>query len=216
MLRKNFHQQLEKLELLLIEMGAAVESVIELAIEGLENQDLEKSRQAIKLDDKVDRLEIEIEKKCLDLFALQTPVAVDLRKISTILKMITDLERIGDYGVNIAYDTIKLNNRRLIKPLQDIPQMAKVTREMVKGSLDSFVNEDAELAKTTAIKDDLVDEIYSKMYNELLGIMKEDSSDAEQIVHLLFIGRHLERMADHATNICEKIVYMTTSKRYLF
>lgn len=216
MLRKNFHQQLEKLELLLIEMGAAVESVIELAIEGLENQDLEKSRQAIKLDDKVDRLEIEIEKKCLDLFALQTPVAVDLRKISTILKMITDLERIGDYGVNIAYDTIKLNNRRLIKPLQDIPQMAKVTREMVKGSLDSFVNEDAELAKTTAIKDDLVDEIYSKMYNELLGIMKEDSSDAEQIVLLLFIGRHLERMADHATNICEKIVYMTTSKRYLF
>ena len=216
MLRKNFHQQLEDLKLLLIEMGATVESVIELAIEGLENQDLEKSNQAIKLDDKVDRLELEIEKKCLDLFALQTPVAVDLRKISTILKMITDLERIGDYGVNIAYDTIKLNNRRLIKPLQDIPKMAKVTREMVRGSLDSFVNEDAQLAKITAGKDDLVDEIYSKMYSELLDIMKNDNCDAEQIVHLLFIGRHLERMADHATNICEKIVYMTTSKRALF
>lgn len=216
MLRKNFHQQLEDLKLLLIEMGATVESVIELAIEGLENQDLEKSNQAIKLDDKVDRLELTIEKKCLDLFALQTPVAVDLRKISTILKMITDLERIGDYGVNIAYDTIKLNNRRLIKPLQDIPKMAKVTREMVRGSLDSFVNEDAELAKITAGKDDLVDEIYSKMYSELLDIMKNDNCDAEQIVHLLFIGRHLERMADHATNICEKIVYMTTSKRALF
>lgn len=215
MLRKNFHQQLEDLKLLLIEMGATVERVIELSIEGLENQDLEKSNQAIKLDDEVDRLEIEIEKKCLYLFALQTPVAVDLRKISTILKMITDLERIGDYAVNIAYDTINLNNRKLIKPLQDIPQMAKITREMVKGSLDSFVNEDVELARITASKDDLVDDIYSKMYSELLEAMTKDNSDPEQIVYLLFIGRHLERMADHATNICEKIVYMTTSKRQI-
>lgn len=216
MLRKGFHEELEKLEFLLIEMGATVERVIQLSIEGLENQDLEKSNQAIKLDDKVDQLELEIEKKCLDLFALQTPVAVDLRKISTILKMITDLERIGDYAVNIAYDTIKLNNRKLIKPLQDIPQMAKITREMVKGSLDSFVKEDAELARITASKDDLVDDIYSKMYGELLEAMSKDNSDTEQIVYLLFIGRHLERMADHATNICEKIVYMTTSKRQLF
>ena len=216
MLRKNFHQQLEDLKLLLIEMGATVERVIELSIEGLENQDLEKSNQAIKLDDEVDRLEIEIEKKCLNLFALQTPVAVDLRKISTILKMITDLERIGDYAVNIAYDTISINNRKLIKPLQDIPLMAEITKEMVRGSLDSFVSEDAELARMTASKDDLVDDIYSKMYSELLEVLSKDSSDSEQIVYLLFIGRHLERMADHATNICEKIVYMTTSKRPLF
>lgn len=216
MLRKRFHEQLESLELLLIEMGATVERVIELSIEGLENQDLEKSNQAIELDNNVDKLEFEIEKKCLDLFALQTPVAVDLRKISTILKMITDLERIGDYAVNIAYDTIKLNNRKLIKPLQDIPKMAKITREMVTGSLDSFVKEDAELARETANKDDLVDDLYSKMYNELLEVMSNDESDKEQIVYLLFIGRHLERMADHATNICEKIIYMTTSKRQLF
>ena len=216
MLRKNFHQQLEDLKLLLIEMGATVERVIELSIEGLENQDLEKSNQAIKLDDEVDRLEIEIEKKCLNLFALQTPVAVDLRKISTILKMITDLERIGDYAVNIAYDTISINNRKLIKPLQDIPLMADITKEIVRGSLDSFVREDAELARETASKDDLVDDIYSKMYSELLEALRKENSDTEQIVYLLCIGRHLERMADHATNICEKIVYMTTSERPLF
>ena len=216
MLRKRFHEQLEGLELLLIEMGATVERVIQLSIEGLEKQDLEKSNQAIKLDDRVDELELEIEKKCLDLFALQTPVAIDLRKISTILKMITDLERIGDYAVNIAYDTKKLNNRKLLKPLEDIPRMAEITKEMVKGSLDSFVMEDAELARRIAKKDDLVDDIYSKMYNELMAAISCDKSDIEQIVHLLFIGRHLERMADHATNICEKIVYMTTSKRQVF
>lgn len=216
MLRKNFHQELEKLHLLLIEMGATVEEVIKLSITGLEKQDLEKSDQAIILDEKVDRLEIQIEAICLDLFALQTPVAIDLRKISTILKMITDLERIGDYAVNIAYDTKKLNNKKLIKPLVDIPKMAEITRDMVKGSLDSFINEDAKLAREVAKKDDIVDDLYLKIHEELLDLATKNKEDIEQVIYLLFIGRHLERMADHATNICEKIVYMTTSKRVLF
>lgn len=216
MLRKNFHQELKKLHLLLIEMGATVEEVIKLSITGLEKQDLEKSDQAIVLDEKVDRLEIEIEEKCLDLFALQTPVAIDLRKISTILKMITDLERIGDYAVNIAYDTKKLNNKKFIKPLVDIPKMAEITRDMVKGCLDSFINENTNLAKETARKDDLVDDLYIKIHEELLDIISKNKEDVEQVIYLLSIGRHLERMADHATNICEKIVYMTTSKRVFF
>lgn len=214
MLRKNFHQELEKLHLKLLEMGTIVERVIELAIEGLENKNLDKSKQAIGLDDRVDELELEIEKECLNLFALQTPVAVDLRRISTILKIITDLERIGDYAVNIAYDTIKLDNKELIKPLRDIPKMAEITRTMVRKCLDSFVKEDAILAREAAEMDDLVDDLYAEIYIELLE--KLDKENAEQIIHLLFIGRHLERMADHVTNICEKIVYMTTSERVTF
>lgn len=214
MLRKNFHQELEKLHLKLLEMGTIVERVIELAIEGLENKNLDKSKQAIGLDNRVDELELEIEKECLNLFALQTPVAVDLRRISTILKIITDLERIGDYAVNIAYDTIKLDNKELIKPLRDIPKMAEITRTMVRKCLDSFVKEDAILAREAAEMDDLVDDLYAEIYIELLE--KLDKENAEQIIHLLFIGRHLERMADHVTNICEKIVYMTTSERVTF
>lgn len=215
MLRKNFHQELEKLHLKLLEMGTIVERVIELSIEGLEDRDLGKSKQAIALDDRVDELELEIEKDCLNLFALQTPVAVDLRRISTILKIITDLERIGDYAVNIAYDTIKVDKNELIKPLKDIPKMAEITRTMVRMCLDSFVREDAALAKEAAEMDDLVDDLYAKIYVELLEKL-DNRDNAEQVINLLFIGRHLERMADHVTNICEKIVYMTTSERVTF
>lgn len=216
MLRKRFHQKLEELHTSLLEMGAVVEEVIELSIEGLKKQDLEKSERAIELDKRVDQFEVDIEKKCLDLIALQTPVATDLRTVSTILKMITDLERIGDYAVNIAYDTKKLNTKKLIKPLVDIPRMADIAKQMVRGSLDSFVMEDANLAKEIAKMDDLVDEIYNNVYEELLEKVNDNNEDMEQIIHLLFIGRHLERMADHATNICEKIVYMITSKRVNF
>ncbi len=215
MLRKNFQQELEKLHLKLLEMGTIVERVIELSIEGLEEKKLEKSKQAIALDDRVDELELEIEKDCLNLFALQTPVAIDLRRVSTILKIITDLERIGDYAVNIAYDSIKLNNMELIKPLKDIPKMAEITREMVRMCLDSFVKEDAELAQKAAEMDDLVDDLYDKIYQELVEKL-DNRTNGEQIIHLLFIGRHLERMADHVTNICEKIVYMTTNERVTF
>lgn len=216
MIRKRFHQRLEELHTSLLEMGAIVEEVIELSIDGLKTQDLEKSDRAIELDKKVDQFEIDIEKQCINLLALETPVAIDLRTISTILKMITDLERIGDYAVNIAYDTKKLNNKKLIKPLVDIPIMADITKRMVRGSLDSFVKEDADLAKDIAKMDDQVDEIYVKVYEELLEKIKDNNENIEQIIHLLFIGRHLERMADHSTNICENIVYMITSKRVNF
>ncbi|AFS78299.1 phosphate uptake regulator [Gottschalkia acidurici 9a] len=216
MLRKSFHQKLDQLHVSLLEMGSFVEKVIQLSIEGLEKQDVEKSEEAIKLDDKVDEIELEIEKQCLELLALQTPVAIDLRKISTILKMITDLERIADYGVNIAFDTKRMGSKSFIKPLEDIPKMADITKTMVRRSLDSFVKEDPNLAQEVAEMDDIVDDLYHKTYDELVSMLGKDEENTKQIVHLLFISRHLERMADHATNLCERIVYMTTSERMEF
>ncbi|KNF09935.1 phosphate-specific transport system accessory protein PhoU [Gottschalkia purinilytica] len=215
-MRKSYDQKLKDLHFSLLEMGASVEKVIHLSIESLVKQDLEKAEEAIKLDNEVDRMELEIEEQCLELFALQNPLAGDLRKISSIMKIITDLERVGDYGVNIANITKKIGRQKLIKPLVDIPKMAEITKTMVIKSLDSFVKEDKELAIEVAEMDDLVDELYDSICVELLKMVGENKEIIEQVVNLLFIGRYLERIADHTTNICERIIYILTGERVYF
>ncbi|MTI66563.1 MAG: phosphate signaling complex protein PhoU [Firmicutes bacterium] len=212
-MRKFFDQELNKLQESLLKMGAMVEDVIDLAINSLINQDIKKAGEVIKLDDKVDDIEVEIEKKCLELIVLQQPRAKDLRKISSILKIITDLERIGDHGVNIAKITKKIGNEEFIKPLVDIPKMAELAKKMVKNSINSFLNEDIELAKKVAIMDDEVDDIYESIYVELLEMLSENKDIMEQVTYLLFIGRYLERIGDHTTNICERIIYMVDGER---
>ncbi|RKD34287.1 phosphate signaling complex protein PhoU [Thermohalobacter berrensis] len=212
-MRKHFHEELKNLHQSLLKMGAMVEDVIDTAITSLIEQDLAKADEVIIKDDKVDEMEIYIEKKCLELLALQQPLAKDLRQISGILKIITDLERIGDHGVNIARVTRKIGKEKFVKPLIDIPKMADIAKEMVKKSLDSFINEDVELAKEVAKMDDLVDDIYEDIYIELLEMLSENKKIMQQVVNLLFIGRYLERIADHTTNICERIVYMATGER---
>lgn len=215
-MRKHFEYQLDDLTEQLLKMGAIVEEEIEIAIKALTNQDLILNEKVFELERKTDDLEIEIEDKCLNLIALQQPIAKDLRKISTILKIITDLERIGDHGVNIAKVTKILCKEKLIKPLEDIPKMAKITQKMIRMSLDSFINEDSELAKDVAIMDDQVDNLYKEIYQELLEMLSSDKSSMSQIINLLLVGRYLERIADHTTNICEGIVYMTTGNRLEF
>ncbi|MGF7058795.1 phosphate signaling complex protein PhoU [Brassicibacter mesophilus] len=215
-MRKHFDEQLDKLHLSLLKMGALVEDVIDLAIKSLVTQDLDKAQKVLKLDDKIDEMEIEIEEKCLNLLALQQPIAKDLRRISTILKIITDLERIGDHGVNIAKVTMKIGTQKHIKPLIDIPRMADITKQMVKKSLDSFINEDTNLARETAEMDDIIDDIYEDIYVELLEMLSVNKEIMQQVVYLLFVGRYLERIADHTTNICERIIYMTTGERVEF
>lgn len=216
MLRKNFHEKLEHLNNSILTMGSLVEEVIQLSIEGLYTKNLKKSEQAIKLDDKIDKLELDIEKQCIELLSLQAPIAIDLRKISAILKMITDLERIADYGVNIAYDTKGLSDLETKDYIEDIMKMSEIVKTMIRKSLESFEKEDMEIAKEVGEMDDLVDDLYDKTYMELVLGMKSNIEKSEQIVKLLFIARHLERMADHVTNLCERIIYMTTSKRMLF
>jgi phosphate transport system protein len=148
----------------------------------------------------------------MKLIALQQPLAKDLRTIATVMKMITDLERMGDNAVNIAKITLEIGKEPLIKPLIDIPKMSIIVQKMVKLSLDAFLNEDIELAEEVAKMDQEVDDLYEKILNEIILLISEDRAIAAQATKLMFVGRYLERIADHATNICERIIYMVTGE----
>ncbi|MGO1479457.1 phosphate signaling complex protein PhoU, partial [Senegalia sp. (in: firmicutes)] len=192
-MREYFDKEIKHLNNLLLEMGEKSEQLIEMSIESLLNQDIELADKAIELDKDIDNMEIIIEKKCLELIVLQQPMAKDLREISAILKIITDIERIGDNGVNIAKISKKLSKEKYIKPLVDIPKMANISKEMIKKSLESFIKKDVELAKETARMDDIVDDIYGYIYRELLEILTQKKQIMYQVIDLLFVGRHIER-----------------------
>lgn len=216
-MRAQLDSNLRELDELLLKMSSQVEEIIELSIKALVEQDLDLANQIIRMDNKIDNMEISIEKKSLEMIALQNPLAGDLRRVSAILKIITDLERIGDYCVNIAKVVIKVGTTPFIKPLVDLPRMAEFVREMVNGSVDSFVQDNPQLAIEVAKRDDSVDDLYETIYMDLLELMREgEMVDTDQIINLLFIGRYLERIADHTTNICERIIYMTTGERMNF
>ncbi len=212
-MRTEYHNELDELKKSLIKMGAIVEDILEMSLRAFTERDLELSQKAIKLDDTADELDLDIEKRCLDLIALQQPAAKDLRVVGSIIKIIADLERIGDYGVNIARETKRLGEEDFIKPLEDISKMAEITREMTRKSLDSFVNEDTEKAREVAKMDDPVDDLYKKVYDELLTKCYLNKENNKQVIILLSVGRYLERIGDHATNICERIIYMVEGKR---
>jgi len=211
-MRNQFIAQLNDLNIKLLKMGAMVQEIIEVATNALTKQDILLAKQVYLLDDKIDELELEIEMECMKLIALQQPMAKDLRVIGSILKIITDLERMGDHAVNIAKVTLEIGDEPFIKPLIDIPKMAKLTKEMVNKSLDAFVKTDIELAKEVAKDDDEVDMLYEKIYTELINKMIENREIVMQATNLIFIGRFLERIADHATNIGERVIYMVTGE----
>lgn len=206
--RARFDEKLQELENLLMKMGANVEEILTLAFKSLLERDVELAKEVISMDKEIDFIEIQIEKKCLNLIALQQPLAGDLREIAGILKIITDLERIGDYCVNIAKITLEIGEEDFIKPLVDLPKMEAYVQEMVKGGLDAFVNKDVELARKIARLDDVVDDLYESVYTDLLEYGVKDKQTKQQVIRLLFVGRHLERMADHVTNICERVIFM--------
>ncbi|KGG80554.1 PhoU family transcriptional regulator [Caloranaerobacter azorensis H53214] len=213
MMRKHFDLQLKELHDSLLKMGTMIEEAIDMAVQSLIEQDVEKAKRVIENDDNIDILEMQIEEKCLDLIALQQPIARDLRRISTILKIITDLERIGDHAVNIAEVAIKIGKEKFIKPLIDIPKMADIVKKMVKNSLNSYIEEDLKLAREVAQMDEIVDNIYRDIYIELLELLTKNEKNIPQTINLLLIGRYLERVADHTTNICERIIYMINGER---
>lgn len=212
-MRSQFQAQLTNLNSKLTKMGSMVQDVIEVSIKALEKQDLKAAKAVYKMDDKIDELELEIENECMMLLALQKPMAKDLRVVGTIMKIITDLERMGDHAVNIAKVTLEIGNEPLIKPLIDIPKMTKLSENMVRKSLEAFMNSDIELAKEVAYDDEAVDNIYKDIYTELIDMMIENPEVVKQATNLLFIGRYLERIADHATNIGERVIYMVTGNR---
>ncbi|MCC5910425.1 MAG: phosphate signaling complex protein PhoU [Clostridiaceae bacterium] len=212
-MRSQYINELKDLKVKLLKMGAMVQDIIEVSVQALAKQDLMMAKRVYKLDDDIDVLELEIEEECMRLIALQQPMAKDLRTIGTIMKIITDLERMGDHAVNIAKVTLEIGDEPLIKPLIDIPRMARLTEDMVKKSLDAFMAEDIELAEEVAHDDDKVDAIYEAIYKELIEMMIENPKLVSQSIRLLFIGRYLERIADHTTNIGERVIYMVTGER---
>lgn len=210
--RHYFDKELEELHLELIKMGSLVEESIDNTIQALKKQDIELAMKIFKGDDVIDDLEKKIEKLCLNLIARQQPLAKDLRSISTALKIITDMERIADHSADIAEITIRIANTKYIKPLIDIPKMAELAKQMVNKSLDAFVRQDIKLAQEVCDSDDVVDDLFSKIILELINLMKNDIQTVEQAIDFMFITKYLERMADHATNIGEWVVFNVTGE----
>lgn len=210
--RHSFEHDLEDLHLDLIKMGSLVEESIENTILALKKQDVELAKKIFRDDDIIDDFEKRIEKKCLMLIARQQPIARDLRTISAVLKIITDMERIADHSADIAELTIAMANEKYIKPLIDIPKMAEKAKQMVKKSIDAYVKQDINLASEVCASDDEVDELLYLIVLELTGIMKNNPQTIEQAINLIFIAKYLERMADHATNISEWVVYNVTGE----
>jgi len=212
MSRENFTQKLLDIKHKVLSMGALVENIINAAMTALIAQNLDLASKVCEMDDEIDQLDLEIEKECILLLALQQPLAKDLRTIASVLKIITDLERMGDNAVNIAKVTLEIGKEPIIKPLVDIPRMAVVAQEMVKMSLDAFVNEDIALAEKAVGRDEEVDSLYETVINDIIDIIIEKKEFTKQGTKLMFIGRYLERIADHSTNICERTIYMITGE----
>jgi len=206
--RSTLEAQLATLREDLLRMGAMVREALHKAVQALKTQDPELARSVIDGDEDIDRLEHDIERQCLLLLALQQPMAVDLRAIGTALKTVTDLERMADHAVDIARVALAIGQEPLIKPLVDIPRMAGIIDGMLRDGLRAFLEKDAELACEVAARDDEVDHLYSQVYRELLTYMLEDPRTIRQATHLLFVAQHLERVADHVTNLSEWVVYM--------
>ena len=213
MTRASFDLGLEQVNNELLIMGSIVEKQIFKCIEALVNQDCDLAEQVIKDDDLVDNLQKEIEDKCIKLIATQQPLAHDLRTIFTTTKIVTDLERIADHAVDIAKIAIRLKGEKYITQLIHIPQMADIAKEMIRLSLDAYVQGDTEKAYSTCKMDDKIDAIYKEVFSELLVIMTNDSTTVKQASQFLFVCKFLERIADHTTNICEWTVYLVTGEQ---
>jgi len=209
-MRSKFDEQLTTLYNSLIEMGGFVEQAIADANKALVNQDIALAKKTIAFDDEIDRKEKEIEILCLRLILLQHPVASDLRLVSAGLKIITDLERIGDHASDLSAIAISLAGKPYIKELVHIPQMATATMKMVTESIDAFVKKDLELAGQVIAYDDVVDNLFNEVKNDLIGLIKENSDNGDQAMDLLMVAKYFERIGDHATNVAEWVVFSLT------
>ena len=211
-MRNRFDRQLSTLNDELIEMGSMIEKSIETAIKALVNQDVDLARHAIEADEEIDRQERIIEDLCLKLLLQQQPVAKDLSLISSALKMITDMERIGDHASDISEITIALADQPYIKKLEHIQQMAKETMIMLVGSIEAFVDKDLEKANEVIKRDDVVDDLFDKVKKELIQMIHENADKGEQAADLLMVAKYMERIGDHATNISEWVIFSITGE----
>ena len=211
-MERQFDQELNALKENLLKMASLAEEAIAKSIKALVERDSILAQELIDRDSEINLLEIEINNQCLKLLALKQPMAVDLRFITSAMKIISHLERIADQAVNISQRTLELIKQPLLKPLIDIPRMAELAQEMVRTSIDSLVNKDSLLAKRIGERDNLVDDLNDQIFRELLTYMIEDPRTIKRAIELILVGRHLERIADLATNISEEVVYILNGK----
>ena len=211
-MERYFDVELNDLKKKLLLMGGSVESQLQDVLRALTERNSYLAVRVIDNDLQINRLDVEIDEACLHLLALQHPTAGDLRFITTIMKISTDLERISDLAENIAERAVELNEEPQLKPYIDIPRMAEWTTQMLKESLDAFVNRDARLARKVCRDDGFVDDLAEQLFRELVSFMLEDPNTITRAARLMFIGKYYERIADHATNIAELVVYMVEGK----
>ncbi|MFZ5817740.1 MAG: phosphate signaling complex protein PhoU [Bacillota bacterium] len=210
--RHSFHEQLAELQRDLLRMGIFVSEAIEKAVQSLARLDIPLAQQVIEGDDTVDQMLIDIEKRCLQLMALQQPMAGDLRSIGTALKIVTDLERMADHATDIAKITLRLEGERLIRELVHIPRMARRVQEMTREALEAFIHKDVERARRMITMDDEIDAAYKQIFDEVLVIMQTQPQFVRQVTYLLLVAMYLERVGDHATNLGEWTIYMVTGE----
>ena len=213
MIREKFDNELKSLSLQVIDMMDMVSFILKESVKALEEQNIQSAKDIFRLDDKIDEIMNEIEEHCIELIALQQPTAKDLRILFSIIKIVTDLERMGDYCVNIAREVIIIGKEPLIKELKDIQKMRDIILIMIDATRISFKEEDTNLAMEVGRDDQMIDEIYKDLYNGILLKIHENRENMSQGTKLLFIGRYLERVADHLTNVCEKIIYISKGER---
>jgi phosphate transport system protein len=205
--RHLFEKELAAMHSEIVRMGVAVENAIAQAVTALIDQDSEMARKVIREDDIVDAMELEIERMCLEIIAKQQPVARDLRDVTSALKLITDLERIADHASDISERILVLTTKKRVMIHYDLITMAEISKEMIRGALDAYVTRNIALAEKIIRQDDRVDELYFKLKEESIHLMSVDSENIEQYVELLIICKYFERIADHAQNVAEWVVF---------
>lgn len=211
-MKRHFSEELSGLNEKVLRMGGFAERMTHRAVQSLVERRQEILEEVRTMEAQVNRLHLDIDETCLEILALRQPAAKDLRFIAAAMKINADLERIGDQAINIAEQAEKLLAVPPVKPLIDIPRMAEIAEEMLKAALDAFVNGDDELAYQTILRDDSVDQLKDQIFRELLTFMMEDVSTIARSMDLILVSRHLERIADHATNICEDVIFMVKGK----
>jgi phosphate transport system protein len=209
---REYENELKRLRERLLRMAGRVEQMIADSVRALVEQDADLARRTIEADRLVDRAEVETDELCLVILARRQPVASDLRFITLSLKMVTDLERIGDLAVNICERAIDLGQEPPLKPWVDVPRMAAIAQGMVRDAIDAFVAGDAERAQSVVDRDASLDELYTRVFRELLAAMLHDASKVERGIHAQSVAKWLERMGDHATNLAEQVVFMVKGK----
>lgn len=212
MVRADFDQQLSALQQEVEVLAGIVEKSINRAVDALKRRDLEESQRVIQDDDYIDQKRFEIEERCIDLIATQQPMARDLRVIIALLHIVVELERMGDYAEGIAKISIAMGDSPPLKPLIDIPRMAEKATEMLRDSIDCLLNRDLVKAHQVCQADDEVDELYDQVYRELLLFMIQDPQTIQRATYLLWVSHDLERIADRATNIAERVIFLVTGK----